>query len=527
MRSVTASIEATETHAPAWRRALLVLATAWIFTFALYFGTAASMVHLWYSSETFTHCFLIFPIAVWLAWRRRGELVGERPAADFRIAAALGLLGLLWFAATLGEVNALEHFALVAMLVAWVPTVLGLAVASRIAFPLAFSFFAVPFGDFLMPYMMDWTADFTVTAIRLTGIPIYREGLNFIIPTGMWSVVEACSGVRYLIASVTVGTLFAYLNYSSLRRRLTFIAVSVAVPVVANWLRAYMIVMLGHLSGNTIAVGVDHLIYGWLFFGVVIMMMFWIGGRWSEPESPPSPPTRSRSEPHGPAGVLAILVAFIAAVAAPVANALLPRGADVKALAELGAIPGWQVTGKPDWRPAFGNTSAELSRSFESQGRRVGLFVGVYSGQGKERRLVGSANTLVRSNDVNWAHAHDGERSIEVAGRRLAAKAAILSAARGVGSPGERRMAVWRWYWIAGQVTSSDAIAKALTAWSRLTGQGDMGAVMIVFADAGSDAGSSALEAFVRDAGPALEKMLEATALLDSRLGPEQQPGKR
>jgi len=39
------------------------------------------------------------------------------------------------------------------------------------------------------------------------------------------------------------------------------------VPIIANWLRAYMIVMIGHLSGNKLAVGVDHLIYGWLFFG--------------------------------------------------------------------------------------------------------------------------------------------------------------------------------------------------------------------------------------------------------------------
>ena len=45
-----------------------------------------------------------------------------------------------------------------------------------------------------------------------------------------------------------------------------------------------MIVMLGHLSGNTLAVGVDHLIYGWVFFGIVIGLMFLIGARWSEPE---------------------------------------------------------------------------------------------------------------------------------------------------------------------------------------------------------------------------------------------------
>ena len=78
----------------------------------------------------------------------------------------------------------------------------------------------------MMPKLMEWTAWFTVLALRASGIPVYQEGLQFVIPSGNWSVVEACSGIRYIIASVTVGTLFAYLNYVTLRRRLIFIAIS-------------------------------------------------------------------------------------------------------------------------------------------------------------------------------------------------------------------------------------------------------------------------------------------------------------
>ena len=138
-------------------------------------------------------------------------------------------------------------------------------------FPLAFLFFAAPVGEFLMPWLMARTADFTVFALRLSGIPVYREGLHFIIPSGSWSIVEACSGVRYLIASLMAGTLFAYFNYRSLRRRLLFVVVALLVPIVANWLRAYFIVLFGHLSDNKLAVAADHLIYGWVFFGVVII----------------------------------------------------------------------------------------------------------------------------------------------------------------------------------------------------------------------------------------------------------------
>ena len=161
--------------------------------------------------------------------------------------------------------------------------VVGLAMARVVAFPLAFLLFAVPAGEFLLPTLIDWTADFTVAALRLSGVPVYREANHFIIPSGAWSVVEACSGLRYLIASVMIGVIYGVVSYRSPWRRAAFIAASIVVPIIANWLRAYLIVMLGHLSDNRLAVGVDHLIYGWLFFGVVMGLLFWIGSFWSEP----------------------------------------------------------------------------------------------------------------------------------------------------------------------------------------------------------------------------------------------------
>src|SRR5262249_32061829 len=160
-------------------------------------------------------------------------------------------------------------------------------------FPLAFLFFAVPIGEFLLPQLMEWTAGFTIAALKLSGIPVFREGQQIAIPSGTWSVVEACSGVRYLIASIVAGALYAYLIYRSPARRLVFIGVSIVVPIVANWVRAYLIVMIGHLSGNVLAAGVDHLIYGWMFFGVVMLIMFWIGSRWREHDT--SPLTYSRA----------------------------------------------------------------------------------------------------------------------------------------------------------------------------------------------------------------------------------------
>ena len=279
---VAANTAAEIARGAVWRRAVLTLALVLIWLGFWYRQTGLSMVGIWIRSETFTHCFLIPPISLWLAWRMRPELARMTPAPNAWFMLPIAAAGLVWLAGQLAAVNALTHLALVALVVLTVPAILGARVAWALAFPLGFLFFAAPVGEFVMPQMMEWTADFAVLAVRLSGVPVFRDGLQFVIPSGNWSVVEACSGVRYLIASVTVGTLFAYLNYTTFKRRLIFVGISILVPVVANWLRAYMIVMLGHLSGNKIAVGVDHLIYGWVFFGVVIMAMFAIGARWRE-----------------------------------------------------------------------------------------------------------------------------------------------------------------------------------------------------------------------------------------------------
>ena len=282
------SSSSTKATAPAraWRVALPALVLVLACVLLLYRDTAIAMVTIWYRSGTFTHAFVVPPIVLWLIWRRRQELAFLMPRPAFWVLIPIGGVALFWLLGDLVAVNAATQLALVALLVLAVPAVLGPQVARAITFPLLFLFFAVPIGEFLLPQLMEWTAHFTIIALRLSGIPVYQEGLQFVIPSGSWSVVEACSGVRYLIASVTVGTLFAYLNYQSTKRRIMFVIVSILVPVVANWMRAYMIVMLGHLSGNKLAVGVDHLIYGWVFFGVVIMIMFFIGAKWSEPDQP-------------------------------------------------------------------------------------------------------------------------------------------------------------------------------------------------------------------------------------------------
>jgi exosortase/archaeosortase family protein len=171
---------------------------------------------------------------------------------------------------------------------------------------------------------------------------------------------------------VTVGVLFAYLSYRQRWKQVLFVVASVVVPILANWLRAYMIVMIGHLSDMKFAAGVDHIIYGWVFFGVVMLLLFWIGSFWRDDDVPVTSVGEgvgtARTSPASRAQMAGAAVAAVAVAGAwPLYAEYLDRSAGDGALVRLEApapAQGWSVDPAPltDWRPRYEGASARSSR---------------------------------------------------------------------------------------------------------------------------------------------------------------------
>lgn len=505
------------TLAPAWRRALPALLALWAATLWLHRDTLVAMVTIWDRSETFAHAWVVPPITAWLVWRQRAQVLALTPRPALWVLLPMALLGMLWLSAELVAVATATQFALVALLVLAVPALLGLQVARVLMFPLGFLFFCVPAGEFLTPSLMHWTAEITIWALRATGIPVYQEGLQFVIPSGSWSVVEACSGIRYLIASIMVGTLFAYLNYTSNARRWLFVGISILVPLAANWLRAYMIVMLGHLSGNQLAVGADHLVYGWVLFGIIIMLLYWIGARWAQvPAEPPAFTPAGGQWPLGSGAIVAVLGAVLVA---------LPLWAWQRAEAQLSDAPvaldmplqlpgGWQRDGDlaTAWEPAFSAASATSRHAYRrADGQVVGVYVGYYRHQDEKRKLVSSSNRLVRAESHAWNLLSTRPRDVPLAGAALRVRESKLLQ---LGAPGtaRQRLRVWQTYWIDGAYVAGDVAAKLKAALGRLRGRSDDSAVLLLFSDdpEGAQTADTALTAFVTEALPTLASAVDA-----------------
>ncbi len=466
-----------------WPRRLSLCGVLIVAALLLFHETLASMVAIWWRSETYAHGFFILPVSLYLIWRKRALLSELRPRVDLRVLPLLALLGFVWLLGNISTVMIVQQFVLVALLPALVWLLLGAQVVRAWAFPLAFLVFAVPFGEALIPILMHYTASFTVMALKLSRIPVYWEGFHISLPNGEWSVAAACSGIRYLIASLTTGLLFAYLSYHTLWRRLAFVLLSIIFPIVANWLRAYMIVMIGYFSNMRLAVGIDHIIYGWIFFGIVMLLMFRIGSLWREPVVEHRPVLSAQTGDNGPGrSRLAAVAALLLLAIWPAWSAqIMSRVAAPIPVSYLHApeLPGWQMRTEPvtEWQPRFLGPGATVAQVYARGSQLVGLRVLYYSREAQGAELINSQNVLITEKDPDWHEVDDGETTISIPG---------LSQVTATRLRGEAQvLAIWQWYYVDGVFTDNTYVAKLLESRAHLLGRMTPSAAIFVYATVG------------------------------------------
>jgi exosortase A len=477
----------------------------------VFWPTFLSMIEIWERSETFAHGYAIFPISVWLIWRQRDELARVQPRPDLRGLFLLAAAGAGWMLADAGSVNVVAQYAFIVMLIATVWTLLGRAFVQAALFPLMFLLFAVPVGEFLIQPLMGVTADFTVAMLQATGIPVYREGTFFSIPSGDWSVVEGCSGMRYLIASVTLGVLYAYLTYRSWKRRLLFSIAAIVVPIIANSGRAYMIVMIAHLSDMKLALGVDHYIYGWVFFGLVMLLLFWIGSFWREDEQPQAAQSTPRSaSPAGSARAIVPVAVTALLVAGP-----WPAYAGWLKARPLPDLPDLQVEAQGGWQPAeifttwsphWVGADRQLRQSYALAGRKVMLELNYYVTQRQDAELINSQNFMIRQKDPLWSNVGETLASVQIDGQARQVRQAKLRGSNG------QRLLVWQWNLINQQPTVNDHRAKLVLALDRVRMQRDDGLSVLIatpYEETALDTAAATLARFAADMAPAIGRTLD------------------
>jgi EpsI family protein len=331
----------------------------------------------------------------------------------------------------------------------------------------------------------------------LFGVPAWVDGVLITTSNGYFEVAEACSGAKFVIAMTAFGVLVANVCYLSWHRRAAFLAMAVVVPVIANGLRAFGTIYAAWWTSVEAATGMDHIVYGWVFFAFVMAAVLAIGWKWFDRDPDAAwfdaprlqAPPRARAE----AAVTGLVVLTIASLFLGWSSLIAARAAPLPAHAELPQIAGWHAVAPSNvapWSPNFPGADRLLTRRYvDGQGRAVDVAVAVYASQHEGKELVGFGIGAIREND-RWVRIADLPDLSSGHALRMTGPARV------------ERVTV-SWYRVGDTLTGSDKRVKFETLRTKLLGRNQAAVAVLLSAEQGSDQrAAAAIEDFLRALGP-------------------------
>lgn len=452
-----------------WRNAAISLTAIAVVIFLVFFATLETLVSTWWNKPEYNHCLLILPIIVYLIHERRE--VFHKIAPEPFLWGLIPLLGggLLWLLGDLADANVVRQFGLVILIQGCLLTILGKRVVLALVFPFFYMIFLIPFGDFLVPALQDFTTVFVIAVLNLLNIPVFAEGVYLSIPAGDFHVAETCAGLRFLVATVALGTLMANVAYKTVGRQVTVVLLSFIVPVIANGFRASGIVLIAHWSDMKYATGADHITFGWIFFAIVLIIFISLAMTFTN---------RGIHEGYidfskkywatskavtGRYFTLSVIIAAVAVGMAPLYGSFIQQRHQTfenytVALEE--GIWGQDVSTVTDWKPYFRGASQTFhNRHGNIASESIDIFVAYYKYQTRDIELIRHGNGVIPQNV--WGRIKSRKITADISGSIAPVKEELLQA-------GNNRRLVWHWYWIDGKIVTSRYKAKLLDAKAKV-----------------------------------------------------------
>ncbi|MGB5715688.1 MAG: exosortase A [Gammaproteobacteria bacterium] len=458
-----------------WRYASLALAGLLLLMLVFYRVTFANVLAKWNQLQLgeFAHGYLVLAISLYLVFIKRKRLAALRPCEYPLALVAVAASSLLWLLATVVDVQMVQDFALLLLVMFVIWTVTGSSIARELLLPVFFLAFAISIWSPLAPLLQQLTADVVFWLTRAAGVPAMRQDHLIVLPGGSLSIEEACSGLRYLLAALTLGVLYAYLNFQDTWSRILVVVIAAVAAVVSNIVRVFIVVYLAYSSGMQHPWVADHLAFGWWLFGGMLLLLMVIDialsrRRVPRPDGVPAVVTSEDRQTcsHGGlyrAGVL--LLAAVLVVSGPVIASLLERQASTGQAVRVdlpAGVQGWSGPQSTDdsWMPRF-HGAVSSKQAYRKEGDTVLLYMGSYATQSQGSELISDLNSLAAPSEWQLVYAH---------GRLITKGERTLLEQQMRSSTGRQRL-VWYWYRVAGVPATSRYMAKLLQVYGLMMGR--------------------------------------------------------
>lgn len=220
---------------------------------ALFFPTLRWLVVSWLNDPYYSHGFLIPLVTGFFVWRRQAVFQRLAPYNGGMIVLAVGLMvHLMTIPWRLYPISAL---ALVIVLVGLVLYFYGLEATRQLIFPLAFllAMIPVPFIDRCSPFLAAFAAQYATLVVNTLGIPASHLGSQVQLAQTSFTIGEPCSGLRSIVALLTLTVVFVYVIQGSPAAKLVLLIAALPIAMAANIMRLVLLLIVADLLGQKAA----------------------------------------------------------------------------------------------------------------------------------------------------------------------------------------------------------------------------------------------------------------------------------
>lgn len=275
------AFEAVRTKPATWLKAA-VYAVAII----VVYRAAFSELRFQWSTEDYSYAYLVPFIIAYLFWEKRAAIarVESRRSPAGLIPFALGIV-LFWIGELGGEYYTL-YVSLWLVIVGLLWTHLGWNKIKAAWFALVMIFAAFPFPNFInfrvTLRLKLISSQLGVWMLHLYGMSAYREGNVIDLGFTQLQVVDACSGLRYVLPLMILSLLLAYWFRAHWWKRIVLFLSALPLAIFVNGFRIALTGILHSAIGAEAAEGFFHGFSGWLIFLFCIPFLvveMWVLGK--------------------------------------------------------------------------------------------------------------------------------------------------------------------------------------------------------------------------------------------------------
>lgn len=238
--------------------------------FVLYRSALSRLVFKDWGRDDYSHCALIPFVFLYLLWEKRQRLEAAEPSPSWSgfLPLATGI-GLFWLGELGGEFFSM-YLSLWLVLVGLLWIHLGWRTVRTMGFALLIMPTMFPLPGFLNARLLLElklaSSRLGVALLQAAGVSAHREGNVIDLGITQLQVVDACSGMRYVLPLTVLSLLMAYWYRAGLWKKVTLVATAIPLAILFNSLRIAAAGMLCSLRGPQAAEGFFHAFSGGLIF---------------------------------------------------------------------------------------------------------------------------------------------------------------------------------------------------------------------------------------------------------------------